>query len=121
MAAVVVGIGLFYGGFRYGENKAVTNRGNFAGNAGMMRNGGGRGNFARGGSLAAGDIIAKDDKSFTVKSIDGGSKIIFFSTSTQVMRSAAGSLADLKVGDRITAEVSNDASGVATARSIQVR
>ncbi|EKD42866.1 MAG: hypothetical protein ACD_72C00549G0001 [uncultured bacterium] len=65
--------------------------------------------------------MAKDDKSVTVKMRDGGSKIIFFTSSTSVQKSATGTLEDLKVGDNISASGPANPDGSINAASIQLR
>ena len=55
-------------------------------------------------NFIAGSVIAKDDKSLTIKLPDGGSKIIFYSVSTEIMKTATGTLEELKVGDIIQLE-----------------
>ena len=88
---IAIGVGV-YGGMKYGQaNVPVPARGggNFSGSGGMR--GAGRVN---GGGFSSGQIISKDDKSITIKLQDGGSKIVFFSGSTAVMKSASGSAAE---------------------------
>ena len=140
--AVVVGGGAFFGGMKYAESKSP--RGGFAqadfqnlqnlspeerqqrlqelgANAGAdFRAGGGRTGQTRGG-LTAGEIISKDDKSVTVKLLDGGSKIIFLSDSTEITKSATGALGDLEVGKNISVNGTANSDGSVTAQSIQLR
>jgi hypothetical protein len=123
--AVVVAGGLgFYGGTSYnqGADKSIgTPNGsqNFqAGNlSGTMRRNGGMQN----GGFVGGEIIAKDDKSITVKTQNGGSKIVFFSDSTPVMKSAPGTPADLAAGEEVIVTGSTNSDGSITAQSVQVR
>ncbi len=125
LALVVVGGGSFYGGMQYQQGKdsaAATaqrqGRQQFGGGGGGQRQGGGGRN---GGAFAAGDIIAKDEKSVTVKLRDGGSMIVFFTDKTAIMKSAAGSLADLTVGAQVMASGSKNTDGSLTAAMIQLR
>lgn len=135
-AVVIVGAGSFYGGMRYANAKAPTGANGqqrFAnltpeeraarqqqfGAAGARPFGGGAN---RGGTgVTAGEIINKDDKSITVKMMDGGSKIIFFSDATQIMKSTAGSPSDLTVGQQILATGTPNQDGSLTAQSLQLR
>lgn len=124
--ALVVGGISFFGGMKYGlsKNKKADNFGfgNFekmgGGNGnGMMRRNGGQ----NGGGFVNGEILSKDNNIMTVKMPDGGSKIIIFSTSTKVMKSADGSIDDLKIGENVMATGSTNSDGSITAQSVQLR
>jgi len=119
-----VGVGAFYGGMKYAESKALSNRQQrmqqFGANFGGFRLGSGSGQ--RGGSgFTAGEIIAKDDKSVTVKLQNGGSKIVFLSDSTEITKSAASALSDLEVGKNIIVNGTANSDGSITAQTIQLR
>lgn len=125
--AVVVSGGSFYAGLKYGQNNnsaGVRGTGgfsNFAGN-GMGMGGGMRvSRGANGAGFTIGEIISKDDKSITVKLRDGGSKIVFLSSSTSVMKTVDGNVNDLAVNSQITAVGVPNSDGSITARSIQMR
>ena len=142
LAVLLVGSGAFYGGMKYAQGKTPTNvgrsgmgMGNFAnltpeerqarlqqfGATGMGGNRGTRGPNGAGGGFSGGEIIAKDDKSITIKLQDGGSKIVFLSASTTVMKAITGSPADLTVGTQVSAGGSANSDGSITAQSIQIR
>ena len=136
-AIVVIGIGSFYAGSSYGKSHvSVLGSDNaasgqqVAGARGAFR-GGGRN---RGGGFAAGDIIAKDATSVTVKmrtasTTDeqgalggaGGSKIVFFSSTTDIGKAAKASPDELVVGTRVIVNGTPNSNGSVTAQSIQIR
>ncbi len=126
---ILVGGGSFYGGMKYANSKRVAafgaqgaggnfRGGNFGGGASGTTRGAGAG--ARGG-FANGEIISKDDSSVTIKLASGGSQIVFFSTSTAILKAAAGSANDLVVGQNIMVNGSANSDGSVTAQSIQLR
>lgn len=118
---LVIGGGAFYGGLKYDQSKVgnkTTAQQHQLGNGGGFRAGRGRGN---GGELTTGDIIAKDDKTLTIKMRDGGSKIIFYSESTAVAKTVEGTLSDLEAGKTVMVIGSTNSDGSVAAESIQLR
>ena len=80
-----------------------------------------RGGVVSGGGMIAGDIIKKDNESITLKLRDGGSKIVWFATSTEISKMAAGSSADLVVGQTVSASGKANSDGSVVAKTIQLR
>lgn len=124
---IVVGVlllvgGAFYGGMQYASRMRQANfqgRGNFFGQAGQV--GGGSRMARNGGGFVAGEILSRDDKSITMKLPDGGSRIVFLSNTTQVMKSTTGSASDLATGEQITVMGTQNSDGSMSAASIQIR
>lgn len=147
IVSIVIGIaifaigGSFYAGIKYNQvkNSTPTNRSGNAGFAnlspeerqaraeqfgnqgGMGGQRGARGAGGSGASVVMGEVILKDNNSVTIKSRDGGSKIIFLSNSTSVMKTIQGSTADLAVGVQITVAGNINSDGSVVAQSIQTR
>lgn len=125
---LVVGGGAFFGGIKYAESKNSRNfsRGNFQNLAGLSSEerqqrleemGGTR----QGGGFISGEILSKDNESVTIKMPDGGSKIIFYSETTQISKFIDGSSEDLNIGENISANGSANQDGSITAKTIQIR
>ena len=137
IATVIAGSGAFYAGMQYAKSKsesefarrdfdavrnlsqeerqqrfeqmsAVAGAG-FAGNRTMNRENSG---------FAAGEIISKDDQSITIKLRDGGSKIIFYSNSTEINKTASGTLDDLEISKSVVVTGTANQDGSITAQSI---
>ncbi|MEI6345943.1 MAG: hypothetical protein WCO79_01805 [bacterium] len=130
-AAVIIAALAFYAGLSYGKRSssviATTGQGtNFsartggAGFAGGGTTAGGRRAVA-GGGFATGEVLSKDASGVTLKLQDGGTKIIFIATSTQVMKATIGSLADLAVGTNVTIMGTTNSDGSIAAKSVQIR
>jgi len=128
IAIVAVGAISFYGGMKYAERNFSVRGGQnlspdtrqqrfnqMSGNGSRTRNG------QAGANFASGEILSKDDKSITIKLIDGGSKIIFFSDKTNILKTTAGGQNDVAVGENVTINGSANSDGSITAQSIQIR
>jgi len=140
LVVVVVGAGCFYGGMAYAKssNKGMAGR-NFNGQqfgakiAGMGQRGD-RVGAGMAGGFVSGEVISQDGQSVTIKLMArqdptgqnatgqaGGSKIVFFSTPTQIMKTSTGSINDIAVGSNLTITGKANTDGSITAQSIQIR
>jgi len=94
-----------------GEHVAGIRAGRFSGGAG--------------GEFTAGKIISKDDQSITVELIDAdegsGSKIVFFSESTNITKTEAGIADDLAVDTQVMVTGTANEDGSITSETIQIR
>ncbi len=124
ITAVVAGAVMFFVGMTYGKSVssstalsgAGANR-NFRNGAGGVRTGGNK----NAGGFVNGDIIAKDEKSITVNLQNAGSKIIFYSTSTKIMKAATGNSADLQIGEMVSVNGDTNPDGSINAQTLQLR
>ncbi len=135
---VVVGVGAFFGGMKVGQMggnraQAFQNLRNLSpeerqqrlqqfgmnGQPGANGQMGGMGARMSGGTM--GDVISKDDKSFTVKLRDGGTRIVFFSPTTQTMKSVDATATDVQVGTTVIVNGTSNPDGSVTAQTVQIR
>jgi len=123
---IVAMVGSFFGGMKYQENKGVAKFGQMQQwqMQGQMQQGqrqGVSGNMTRQkGGLVGGQILSINDKSMVLKDRSGGSKIIFFSDTTQYLKSVSGSIGDVSVGSNITVTGNQNSDGSVTAKIIQI-
>lgn len=127
-AAVAFSGGMFYGkSFKAQASIGQQGNGNFQrgsdiGNGirqGVGGNAGGQ--IKQRGGFTNGEIIKKDDKSITLKLSDGGSKIIFLSSSTTVSKMTTGENNDLQVGANVMINGSSNTDGSIAAEMIQIK
>ena len=120
---VFIAAGSFYAGMKYDQSQnSVANRGAGSRLAFVSGSRGAR----NGGDLVSGEVVSKDDKSLTLKLRDGlvgqgGSKIVFFSESTSIMKAAGGNSQDLLVGEQVMVNGTANQDGSINAQSIQLR
>lgn len=130
--SVLVGAVAFFGGMKYGSNEGDAGSAQRQRMTGGGGTGFGQGTFAgqgtrggnraiAGGGLINGEIISKDDKSITLKLRDGGSKIVFFSTSTEVSKFIKGDAVDLATGNSVMIMGATNSDGSVVAQTIQLR
>ena len=127
VVAVVIGAVAFFGGMKYSEAKASQNalaqrqQRMGAGFGGQGATGGQRAGARAGSGFVNGEIIAKDDKSLTIKMRDVGSKIVFLAGSTEVSKFAKGELSDLENGKNVMINGTANPDGSVVAQTIQIR
>jgi len=125
--AVILLVGSFYVGTKYGQGNTQSSRNTAAvssfgqGNGTVGANVGIRVGRGAGGGFVAGQVISKDSNSLTIQIAEGGSKIVFLATSTQVMKATEGNLGDISTGISVVVAGSANSDGSITAQSVQIR
>lgn len=120
LAAIVFGIGGFFGGMKYQETKRSAFTGRF-GAGGMMGRGiQGPGGDRMGVRPVMGEIVTTDETSITVKTQDGSSKIILLSEMTTYSTSSAVTKKDLTVGAKVGIFGKENTDGSVTAQTVQL-
>ncbi|MCK9361169.1 hypothetical protein M0Q28_02970 [Patescibacteria group bacterium] len=131
VAFLAVAGGSFYGGMQYaktsGGARGMRLQGGPGGNVIQFQGGnfkagaGGQGQLRLMGGGALGEVISKDEKSLTLKLMDGGSKIVFFSASTTVGKMTDGTLEDVTAGTNVSVMGTPNQDGSITATQVQIR
>jgi hypothetical protein len=115
IAVVFAGAG-FFGGIEYQKSKNQA----FVRRMGNGQFGPGQG-FNRGGFRpVSGEITSIDDKSITVKMVDGSSKIIILSEKTEINKADTATKDELKTGTRVVVFGTTNTDGSVTASNIQL-
>ncbi len=114
---ILVGAGGFFGGMKYQQSKGGRGADGQPGANGQRRGQFGQRNGMR---PVAGDIISADDKSITVKMMDGSTKIVLISGSTQINKAATATKTDLKPNEKVAVFGTENSDGSVTAQSIQL-
>jgi hypothetical protein len=122
LVIILVAAASFYGGTLYGaKDKKATPDFSRMGVPGQQNGSGIKRNVGQNGGFVNGSLLSQDEKSLTVKLPDGGSKIIFWSDSTQFMKMASSSREQLAVGDNLMVSGTTNTDGSVLAQTIQVR
>jgi len=128
IALVVIGVS-FYGGMKYGQSGSPVRgtgpngmpTGNFSQRTGQF----GTSTVSREnrvlGGMVAGQILSIDGNNLTIKSQDGGSRIVFLSASTTVSKMTTGTVKDLIVGSEVSVSGASNSDNSINAASIQLR
>jgi hypothetical protein len=132
-ATLAGGLGVF-GGMTYQKNKVGSQFGMRANGGRIMQTQNGaqsgrdqqavqtsatNGMMGKGGAIT-GEVTAKDDKSITVKMMDGSSKIVVLSEATSYRRSEESSLDNVQVGTKVATFGTVNSDGSTTATSIEI-
>jgi len=117
---ILVGVGAFFGGMKYQQNKISAQRLSFQNLSPEQRQ-----QFAQragrvGANFLSGEVISKDEKSLTLKLLDGSTKIVFFSGSTQILKATEGAIDDIEIGKQIMVSGDQNSDGSLTAKTIQL-
>ncbi|KKT35666.1 MAG: hypothetical protein UW24_C0005G0014 [Parcubacteria group bacterium GW2011_GWA2_44_12] len=140
IALLAVGGGSFYGGIKHeqsrrarGNQTALQNfanlspeerqarRDQFGSFDGNGRRQGGAQAGARNDQFISGEVLSKDEQSVTIKLPNGGSKIVFYSTVTEIIKTAEGTADDISIGQSITVNGETNQDESITAKNIQIR
>lgn len=114
----------FYAGTKYSKKDLKNNLKNFEQmqeKTGLNQQTGQKMMKSGQGNSLSGEVLSKDDKTVTVKLYPSGSKIIFLSDKTKVMKSVEGTLADLNIGMNIMVTGTSTTDGNFTVETIQIR
>ena len=117
---IIAGGGSFFGGMKYQQSKTPSRQAlqNLSPGKGQqfLQESAGR----VGAGFLSGEVIAKDEKSLTLKLPDGSTKIVFLSSSTQISKAAEGTVDDVEIGKQIMVSGEQNSDGSYTAKTIQL-
>jgi hypothetical protein len=118
---LAVAIIAFAGGMYYGKTTASSSLAGRAGSFASSTRGGFGGRGGNGGGFVTGQIVSKDAQSLTVRLPNGNSEIVFYSSSTSVIKPSPASVSDLTAGTNVVIGGTQNSDGSVTAQTIQVR
>ena len=120
LVAVFVGVIGFYSGTVYQKSKKLSR------NPGQYLTGPSGSNRPNGttrlgmGMPVSGEITSLENNTLTVKTKNGSSKNVIYSSSTTINKTIKGAVQDLVVGEQIMVIGKEDTSGILTAQTISV-
>jgi hypothetical protein len=117
LIALVFGGGGFFAGTKYQQAQRSQLAGQFGNRAGGTP---GANRVGMRGGQVLGTILSQDATSITVQLADGSSKIVLISATTAINQAAAATVADLKVGERVSAFGATNTDGSVSAQNIQI-
>lgn len=135
MVVLLIGSGTFYGGFLYGKSQLAFSSGFSGRNSafpGRNTDGSARSRDGQGQAMGSrdvnrgnqdsvfGEVLSKNDTSITVKTPNGGSRIVYVSDKTSTGVSDSTALANVSVGQEIMASGAGGNEGALVAHMILV-
>ena len=128
VVVVVLMGGAFWGGVQYEKGQAPGGgngqyaAGGFGGPGGGVNGAGGaRGSRGMNGGFISGSIVSSDAQSITVSLASGGSKVVYLSEATKVLKSTTGTKDDVRAGMSVMITGTPNQDGSVVAQSIQIR
>jgi len=121
IAIVLAGAAGFFGGMKYSEYQRTQGRANgFRGTQGGANNGRVQPRNGPNVQPISGEVISKDASTITVKTDDGGSKIVMVSATTIVSKTLDGTIADIAIGSKVGIFGTENSDKSMTAQTIQL-
>ena len=113
----------FYSGMKYGQSNSNKAWGNMGQRNGVQVNNSAQKSGANRqlGGTVVGEVLAVDTNRITVKSLDGGSRIVFLSASTTISKMGAGTVKDLAVGTNVSINGASNPDNSVNAQIVQIR
>lgn len=117
LLAVIAGGAGFVGGMQYQKNLRTQASRQFGAGVGTGAN-----RTRTGGNFrpVAGEVIKSDDKSITVKLIDGSSRIVLLTDKTVISKSSDATRTDVVVGEKVAVFGTDNSDGSVTAQNVQI-
>ena len=119
VAIIAGGVG-FFGGSKYQQSKSLAS---FANRQGTFRFGMGQSSGRMGANNfrpVTGEVISQDDKSITVKMMDGSTKIVLLSDSTTYSNTVSATKTDVEVGGTVAVLGATNSDGSVTATNVSL-
>ena len=116
---VVVAGGAFFAGMKYDQSRRSTFA-RQAGNSTLGQRGGMMGGNRAGLRPVTGTIVSSDQNTLTVKLFEGSSRIVLLTDKTTINKAAEGTKEDLKAGETVAVNGTDNADGTVTAQNIQL-
>jgi hypothetical protein len=120
VAAIVCAVVFFFIGQAVGKGSAASAAGARGSFSSSTRGAAGRAGAA-GGGFASGQVVSVDGNSLTVQLPNGNSEVVFFSSSTQVIKPQVASLSALTPGTQVLVGGTANSDGSVSAQTIQIR